>query len=1150
MRSKKYFISTLLFFSVALIKAQNATPIHDRDPKFLKIETPNAASFNKFIDNPISLYNGTPDVSINLFNLKDGTVEIPISLRYNTSGIKVNEEASWVGLGWNLNVGGIITKNSVGKADEVDGSDDYLHFLGYLNLCGRSVVDTYCSPEYTQAMHNNLYEKLTIASYNRMGQLNPDVYYYSYPGGSGKFILDHRDKKIYLLNRENAIQILAGANFYTDGFTIVTDNGIKHFFNKRSSISDASQPLATTSINYALDYTIYPNGQRVDYTYTTIPFSSTSAGSESFRRVTDNNTPPNGTVPVAGISNYTDPNYLTLIGTEVILTGIQTTNYKVNFTTSGRTDLKDGLKLDRITIEPRVKNADSEIKQLEFKYGYFVGKVVGKSYLPDSPYSLNRLKLNSINYLDKTDTVPDNRYDFYYEEETLPKKGSYAIDYWGYYNGQPNTTLLPNIDYLYLGLMSQNNYKEAFSWFKDLNVYGPGTVPANRASEERYTKAGMLKGIKYPTGGYREFEYELNTFVDYYIPTVTEIESGIYYTDNISDRNNPNDKKSCNFMLTEESEVSLAMTVARGLNTWYEVMNHSLKIYKVNGTGRVLVETTDCSPECYENHINSVSSGIVNKKVSISLGAGQYIAEVDLPDALGDQTLMNSKHGDFRATISFTKPVSTNESKGAGLRIKNIVAYNDFDKNEKLLSASYTYTKEGTGISSGVLHEKPQYHQIENCYYTIKHGNGVAIAGFLQSWQVLIEQFVLSANNYMSNPYGSASPVGYSSVKETQAGINATGYTIHGFINEEPMVRQHSVRLDNPLNGRLRDLRIYNSSNQLIKQDKYYYRSNIYHNYYGINTVYAFNMYPGLFMNNGYYTIIDSVQPNYTSDLVHIMAHAINSVDIYLDKKETIVDGLTTAETYKYNDTTHQLKEQATTRSNGSTLKRTYLYANDYNYMDYGMEYANMASRNMLSNIVEDKTFVDGGYIGGSLTTYSNLRPKALYFSEANGRMGNVVTYDKNGINTSIYPFENVTYKEYDTHNNPIYIVHNGAPDLVYLWSYKGQYPIAEIKNATYSQVQAAVQAVFSVANINALSQLDNPPVDKIQLLRTNNNLANALVTTFTYMPLIGIKTATDAKGMTTFYDYDSFGRLKEVYIKENGVKKIIESNEYHLFNN
>lgn len=1141
MRNKKYIIGVLLFLSLAKIDAQNATPIHDRNPEFPKIETPNAASFSKFIDNPISLYSGTPDVSITLFNLKDGAINIPISLRYNTSGIKVNEEAGWVGLGWNLNVGGVITKNSVGKADEVDNGSDYRAFLQYLSLCGRSVVDTYCAPMYTELIHRYMYEKLRFLSYNTMGQLNPDVYYYSYPGGGGKFIIDHRDNKIYLLDRENGIKVygenFTGYNINYGGFYIITEDGVEHAFGRRSSISDVLQPFGTTSINYTLDYSIYPNGQRVDYTYTTIPYKKVQT-SESYQRTTSNNffVFNNSTVNLSGLSSYpTDINSSTLEGTEFILTGIKTTNYQIKFVTSARTDIEGGMKLDKISLEPIVKNTDSEIKQLVFKYDYFIGKKVGGPNLTNSQYTLNRLKLNSINYLDKTNTKTDNRYDFYYDGETLPQKTSYAVDYWGYYNGQVNSYLLPNMEYLYYGLKSIDTYKDIVGMSKKMV-----TNKANRASEEKYTKAGILKGIKYPTGGYREFEYELNTFVDYFIPTVSDIED-LTYKDNISDRNNSADKKSCSFTLEESTEISLDMTVARGLNSWYDVTYHSLKIYKVNGTTKVLTATTDCSAQCYSNHINSVSTGIVDEASTISLSAGQYIAEVDLPDALGDQTDFNSKHGEFRAIISFFKPAKTNESKGCGLRIKNITSYNDINKTEKLLSTDYIYVKDGTTVSSGVLHEKPQFHQLETCFYTVQHGDGLPIGGVPKKWTLPVEQWVMSSNNYTSNPYGSIPSVGYSCVKEVQKGGNSQGYTIHNFINKEPMTTQNSVRLDDPLNGRLADLRVYNKNNTLIKQEKYTYRSATYHNYYGINVTFSLNMYPKLFKSP--YSIAN-YDPGYLENLFRIKAHALNSVDIYLDKKESIVDGITSTETYKYNDTTHQLKERTTTLSDGSSLKRTYSYINEsVGYDD------RMTGKNMLSSIVEEKIFSNQGYIGGAFTTYSNLRVKARYFSEVNGRSSNVVTYDKNGINTEVYPLENVTYKEYDFYNNPVYIVHNGSSDLVYLWSYKGQYPIAEIKNATYSQALAAVKDVFGVGNIYDLSELDNPSPEKIELLRTNSNLTNALVTTFTYTPLVGIRTATNAKGITTFYDYDSFGRLKEAYIKENGLKRIIDSYEYNLSN-
>lgn len=1145
---KIYIISILLFLCIVESYTQNAIPIHDRDPKFPKIETPNAASFSKFIDNPISIYNGTPDVSITLFDIKDGAISLPISLRYNTSGIKVNEEASWVGLGWNLNVGGVITKNTVGKADEVDNGSEYRTFLQYLS--GRNTVDTYQSFSYTQDMHNRFFTKLTNFSYNWMGQLNPDVYYYSYPGGGGKFIIDHRENKIYLLDRADATRIIGVGNAVGDarynGFEVTTGEGVVHYFIRRTSISDEAQPLATTSINYTLDYTIYPNGQRVDYTYTTKPYRSYNLNSESYQRVTENNTSPNGLESIAGNSNYSGSTVSFLTGTEFILTGIQTTNYQITFTSSARTDLRDGVKLDKITIEPRLKNTDSAIKQMVFQYDYFVGKPVGDSYLISSEYSLNRLRLNSIKYLDKANVKTDNRYDFYYEEETLPQKGSYATDYWGYYNGQSNVSLIPNLLYLYYGLQTQDNYKNIVEHVKKINVYGPGVFKANRASEEKFTKAGILKGIKYPTGGYRAFEYELNTFVDYFIPTVTQIENDLYYKDNISDRNNSSDKKSCSFTLEATTEISLDYTMARGLNTWYDVMKNSLKIYQINGGTKVLIRTTDCNAECFSNYTNSVSSSIIKKNYTLSLDAGQYMVEIDFPDALGDQTLSNSNHGEFRAILTFQKPIVTKESKGCGLRIKNITAYNDIDKKEKLLSTSYTYVKEGTTTSSGVLHEKPRFHQQQDCYYTIQYRSGVPINGVTQKWFALLEQLAISSNNYISNPYGSASAVAYSSVRETQKGTSSQGYTIYNFINREPTLTDNSVRLDNPLNGKLNETKFYNSNNQLIKQEKYTYSSSIYHNYYGINTVYKFNMYPGLFLQ-GEFTMFTMGEPNYISGLFYIIAHALNSVDTYLDKKESIIDGITTTETYVYNNETHQIKEHTTTLSDGSTLKKTYTYINDYNA---SMVYDQMLTKNMLSYVVEEGTYKGNAYLGGSLTMYgTNLLPEKRYFSEIKGTISDPPIYKNGVINTSLYPLANVFYKIYDCYSNPVYIVHNDASDLVYLWSYKGQYPIAEIKNATYDQTLAAVKAVFSVADINALSQLDNPATDKIELLRTNNNLANALVTTFSYTPLLGIRTATDAKGITTFYDYDDFGRLKEVYFKENGVKRIVDSYEYNLSN-
>lgn len=79
--------------------------------------TPEVAGMNLYGNIPVNEYTGTPDISIPLYTLKSGQIELPITLSYHASGIKVAQEATWVGLGWNLLAGGCVTLNAVGNVD-------------------------------------------------------------------------------------------------------------------------------------------------------------------------------------------------------------------------------------------------------------------------------------------------------------------------------------------------------------------------------------------------------------------------------------------------------------------------------------------------------------------------------------------------------------------------------------------------------------------------------------------------------------------------------------------------------------------------------------------------------------------------------------------------------------------------------------------------------------------------------------------------------------------------------------------------------------------------------------------------------------------------------------------------------------------------
>jgi YD repeat-containing protein len=117
-----------------------------------------------------------------------------------------------------------------------------------------------------------------------------------------------------------------------------------------------------------------------------------------------------------------------------------------------------------------------------------------------------------------------------------------------------------------------------------------------------------------------------------------------------------------------------------------------------------------------------------------------------------------------------------------------------------------------------------------------------------------------------------------------------------------------------------------------------------------------------------------------------------------------------------------------------------------------------------------------------------------------------------------------------------------------FLWGYKGQFSVAQIENATYSEVVAQIQGgqatIDAIASSSTLSDTNKAKIDELR-----KKLPQAQVTTYTYRPLVGVQTITSPNGFTIYYDYDDFGRLKETYFIEDNVRKSIEKYEYHYKN-
>ena len=204
-----------LFFVNSINSQENYSPM---------LPSPTAAELGKYGSWPVDYYHGLPQISIPIYTISVAELVLPVSLSYHASGIKVDQEASWVGLGWSLNAGGVITR-------QINGSDDF---------------DSFIEAKTFDEMANGDYpDRLSLIRNNRNEEdSEPDIYNYNFAGYSGRFIIKVKNGNpgIIFLDNNDGLKVheLVTNNDGTDNclgnkcpiatFTLIDKNGVKYFF--------------------------------------------------------------------------------------------------------------------------------------------------------------------------------------------------------------------------------------------------------------------------------------------------------------------------------------------------------------------------------------------------------------------------------------------------------------------------------------------------------------------------------------------------------------------------------------------------------------------------------------------------------------------------------------------------------------------------------------------------------------------------------------------------------------------------------------------------------------------------------------------------------------------------------------------------------
>ncbi|MTK53885.1 hypothetical protein [Paludibacter sp.] len=710
-------------------------------------------------------------------------------------------------------------------------------------------------------------------------------------------------------------------------------------------------------------------------------------------------------------------------------------------------------------------------------------------------------KLDSIVVTDKLTGTKNRSYGFTYTNDATKRLSLLSItqkDNMGHaippYEFTYDQNQLPPYNSAqtdYWGYFNGTSYSDGYASLifpdnSNVFYYSP-----NREPNPTFISFGTLQQIKYPTGGTISLEYEPN---DYSL-------SGIQ-----------------TFGATNIQYDSIRWS-------WNASYWRNCGLY--NGSQPLLL-TSYADANIYMS-----PSGV---RKSMLIAPGSYTV-----DQIA--TLTNVATGsNVAANINYRLLAPSPKAIGPGLRVKRIHYHNNSDEyiHEYIYARNYSLSNQSPNVSSGILGRKPIMVVLDAASYNIK------------TW---------TPGKCFSNPQNPLSltlgnPIGYSEVADIikDANGNILGYSINKYSNFDSNPDEAVAKVDGCTvfvdvalgpwsnkdyeRGNLIKSTTYNSNGNIVKTIENYYSTTIFNLYSAvmpIQLIYNLSPYSGYkgAWNYCWYK-------NYfgTSYLVS------KNETVFDPTGNKIISTLNTSHTYNQ----FLLPSSETTYSSTNKAIST--------HYSYPFELSSpisigMTKKNMLNYPVETTQYYDNNLVKSKLMTHKQvvIAPDTLYLPEKEysvetaSPIGSFSSYNGSSMD-SHYGTPNLEFVNYGLYGNICEIKDRAGVSTTYLWGYSNHYPIAKIEGLTYNEVATAISPTF----INNLAS-DSNPSNYIELIRDmiKSSGKTAMISTYTYKPLVGEATYTNSQGVTSNYYYDTFNRL---YLKKNDDKNILAKYRYGYQNN
>lgn len=1115
--------SLLLIFLTIKIQSYS----QDNKPNVIP-PSPEAASLGKFVDMPVSYYSGTPEISIPIHEMKFGELSVPVSLSYHASGVKVDEISSWVGSGWALNAGGVITRVVFGNVDEYQAGNLGTGFLG-LQQAGIT-FDYLTNTSIMDVTRFGIMKDVANGCYDA----EPDLFFINVNGITGTFSFDWAGNIVVNSNRKIKIEVIweNGYNSGVVGWDLISDDGSKYKFRAiettysltSSYLCYLSNPSGQISSWYLSEIQDVNSQRSINFLYSPYVMNYSTLNSESMTHSIGGGIGGECSGSMAG-EYSSGSSQMSVYGSRISEIRSSDGSYKVEF--------KNGLL--RNEIEGTNLYALGEI------WIYDKDEVVKKFQMSHN-YSTERLTLMSV--LESGKDGVKEPYKFSYSG-ILPARDSKSIDYWGYHNGRANANLIPAA-----------------------KIYGTFYPGADRTPVLESAKMGTLDKITFPTKGSTKFEYELH---DYSFVGGNDVESfnryeqkyvshfassiGTECIGNVNPNTSVNEKPFTVLSSTgDEIAINVQLNVA-----WY-----GDPYFGAGREPKVFILDTD-------QNLMYQFSKLDPQNLIVGLYAGNYIlrTEATWSNCEGASDIATVNIGYY--TDDLEKKIKT--YKAGGLRVKSIKQY-DYASDVPVKEQYFYYDMEA-GKSSGAVYG-------ENIFAFAYAGESYVRPRFGGSSNpdVNCQYQIRMARNPAVFGETKGSHVGYRKVtiKDGVEGVNGktevfytSPYTHGSQPNYTPPfapIEDYSFNT-----GNLTEKRVYNNEDVLLLKEINEYASSF-------NEVRAIKLQfkGGQFVNEDYFykatylrilghsNLIKTTVYNYSSDeqLVKSVEYAYDSQLQNLKTKKNIFDD--TIEEEKYYYTTDYVDQSGilntllernvvgipieTVITKGAESAGKVVGATAQKYLDVnGLLTVNKIDRLEVSAPIVDFDFSFDNINGGFDSRYYT----SVVFSDYDGVTGNLLSYKlSDGVITS------------------------------FVWGYSKNLPIAEVVGASYNQIfytgfeddgvvgmTHSGQRFYNGQTYTIPSELQ-PQGDNLVMtywyndgswkLQTETPYSPTLakagavgyddvrvypkgarMTTYTHDALVGVTSISDPNNVIRYFEYDEQNRLQKV----RGVEGVLQAYIY-----